>query len=251
VYTRARCWISNVASQRPIISGVATSCHPSATRSPAQAPPHLWRTTIARRGVWATSLPANLPFAPTSTPAASGLNRFFDTLQSPSHHPLPRPRRLGARMDRTPPSSLRIPIRFTDSLTGRTLVSQLFGRTKPSPALTDNDAETYTRKSWRRHRLRHRSPTIGGGRSALYPRISWLVYSLPCCTMAVRGRSRMIRTPLTLLRNRRQWAMRNGAEPDWGLTYEAITPSIPWWIARLSRSHKSAPSGIVSFPIEL
>ena len=139
------------------------------------------------------------------------------------------------------------PILFTDSSTGRTLVSQLFGMTSLS-AFTDDDGETYTVSQGAGIASGIDHQTIGGGPFRLCTAAQQLVTPVPCAQLAARG-------PLTQYPHAVYYASQDVGDAemalsqDGGLTYELAHPM--YTLADCGGLHghiKVSSSGIVYVP---
>jgi hypothetical protein len=114
------------------------------------------------------------------------------------------------------------PILFTDSLTGRTVVSQLLGTTSLS-AFTDNDGETYTISQGGGIASGVDHQTVGGGPFRLCTADQLLATPAPCAQLAARG-------PLTQYPHAVYYASQDigdaemALSQDGGLTYEVAHP---------------------------
>jgi hypothetical protein len=139
------------------------------------------------------------------------------------------------------------PILFTDSHTGRTLVSQLLGTTSLS-AFTDNDGETYTVSQGGGIASGIDHQTIGGGPFRLCTANQLLATPVPCAQLAVRG-------PLTQYPHAVYYASQDigdaemALSQDGGLTYEVAHPMYTLVDCGGLHGHiKVSPSGIVYVP---
>jgi hypothetical protein len=114
------------------------------------------------------------------------------------------------------------PILFTDSQTGRTIVSQLFGTTSLS-AFTDNDGATYTVSQGGGIASGVDHQTVGGGPFRLCTANQLLSTPAPCAQLAARG-------PLTQYPHAVYYASQDigdaemALSQDGGLTYELAHP---------------------------
>jgi hypothetical protein len=114
------------------------------------------------------------------------------------------------------------PILFTDSQTGRTVVSQLLGTTSLS-AFTDNDGETYTISQGGGIASGVDHQTVGGGPFRLCTADQLLATPAPCAQLAARG-------PLTQYPHAVYYASQDigdaemALSQDGGLTYEVAHP---------------------------
>ncbi len=114
------------------------------------------------------------------------------------------------------------PILFTDSQTGRTVVSQLFGTTSLS-AFTDNDGATYTVSQGGGIASGVDHQTVGGGPFRLCTADQLLATPAPCAQLAARG-------PLTQYPHAVYYASQDigdaaiALSQDGGLTYELAHP---------------------------
>jgi hypothetical protein len=139
------------------------------------------------------------------------------------------------------------PILFTDSHTGRTVVSQLFGTTSLS-AFTDNDGETYTVSQGGGIASGVDHQTVGGGPFRLCTADQLLATPVPCAQLAVRG-------PITQYPHAVYYASQDigdaamALSQDGGLTYEAARPMYTLVDCGGLHGHiKVSPSGIVYLP---
>jgi hypothetical protein len=139
------------------------------------------------------------------------------------------------------------PILFTDSQTGRTVVSQLFGTTSLS-AYTDNDGESYTVSQGGGIASGVDHQTVGGGPFRLCTANQLLVTPAPCAQLAARG-------PLTQYPHAVYYASQDigdaemALSQDGGLTYELAHPM--YTLVQCGGLHghiKVAKSGIVYVP---
>lgn len=139
------------------------------------------------------------------------------------------------------------PILFTDSQTGRTVVSQLFGTTSLS-AFTDNDGETYTVSQGGGIASGVDHQTVGGGPFRLCTAAQTLVTPVPCAQLAARG-------PLTQYPNAVYYASQDVGDAalalsqTGGLTYEEAHPM--YTLVQCGGLHghiKVSSSGIVYVP---
>jgi hypothetical protein len=139
------------------------------------------------------------------------------------------------------------PILFTDSHTGRTIVSQLFGTTSLS-AFTDNDGETYTVSQGGGIASGVDHQTVGGGPFRLCTAAQTLVTPVPCAQLAARG-------PLTQYPNAVYYASQDVGDAamalsqDGALTYEEAHPM--YTLVQCGGLHghiKVGRSGIVYVP---
>ncbi|HEV3036451.1 MAG TPA: sialidase family protein [Candidatus Angelobacter sp.] len=139
------------------------------------------------------------------------------------------------------------PILFTDSQTGRTIVSQLLGPTSLS-AFTDDDGETYTvsQGSGIASGIDHQ--TVGGGPFRLCTTAELLASPTTCAQLAARG-------PLTQYPNAVYYASQDSGDAamalsqDGGLTYEEAHPM--YTLVQCGGLHghiKVSSSGIVYVP---
>jgi hypothetical protein len=139
------------------------------------------------------------------------------------------------------------PILFTDSQTGRTVVSQLFGTTSLS-AFTDNDGETYTVSQGGGIASGVDHQTIGGGPFRLCTANQLLATPVPCAQLAARG-------PITQYPHAVYYASQDigdaemALSQDGGLTYEAAHPMYTLVDCGGLHGHiKVAKSGIIYVP---
>ena len=139
------------------------------------------------------------------------------------------------------------PILFTDSQTGRTVVSQLFGTTSLS-AFTDNDGETYTVSQGGGIASGIDHQTVGGGPFRLCTADQLLATPVPCAQLAVRG-------PLTQYPHAVYYASQDigdaamALSQDGSLTYDAARPMYTLLDCGGLHGHiKVSPSGIVYLP---
>ena len=139
------------------------------------------------------------------------------------------------------------PILFTDSQTGRTVVSQLFGTTSLS-AFTDNDGATYTVSQGGGIASGVDHQTVGGGPFRLCTADQLLVTPAPCAQLAARG-------PLTQYPHAVYYASQDigdaemALSQDGGLTYELAHPMYTLVDCGGLHGHiKVAKSGIVYVP---
>lgn len=139
------------------------------------------------------------------------------------------------------------PILFTDSQTGRTVVSQLFGTTSLS-AFTDNDGETYTVSQGGGIASGVDHQTVGGGAFRLCTPDQLLATPVPCAQLAVRG-------PLTQYPHAVYYASQDigdaemALSQDGGLTYEEAHPMYTLLDCGGLHGHiKLSSSGIVYVP---
>jgi hypothetical protein len=139
------------------------------------------------------------------------------------------------------------PILFTDSHTGRTIVSQLLGTTSLS-AFTDNDGETYTVSQGGGIASGVDHQTVGGGPFRLCTAAQTLVTPVPCAQLAARG-------PLTQYPNAVYYASQDVGDAamalsqDGSLTYEEAHPM--YTLVQCGGLHghiKVGRSGIVYVP---
>ncbi len=139
------------------------------------------------------------------------------------------------------------PILFTDSATGRTVVSQLFGTTSLS-AFTDDDGETYTVSQGGGIASGIDHQTVGGGPFRLCTAAQLLATPAPCAQLAARG-------PLTQYSHAVYYASQDVGDAemalsqDGGLTYELAHPM--YTLADCGGLHghiKVGGSGIVYVP---
>jgi hypothetical protein len=139
------------------------------------------------------------------------------------------------------------PILFTDSHTGRTIVSQLLGTTSLS-AFTDNDGETYTVSQGGGIASGIDHQTVGGGPFRLCTAAQTLVTPAPCAQLAARG-------PLTQYPNAVYYASQDVGDAamalsqDGALTYEEAHPM--YTLVQCGGLHghiKVSSSGIVYVP---
>lgn len=114
------------------------------------------------------------------------------------------------------------PILFTDSSTGRTVVSQLFGTTSLS-AFTDDDGDTYTVSQGGGIASGVDHQTVGGGPFRLCTAAQLVATPVPCAQLAARG-------PLTQYPHAVYYASQDVGDAemalsqDGGLTYELAHP---------------------------
>ena len=136
------------------------------------------------------------------------------------------------------------PILFTDSQTGRTVVSQLLGTTSLS-AFTDNDGETYTISQGGGIASGVDHQTVGGGPFRLCTADQLLATPAPCAQLAARG-------PLTQYQHAVYYASQDigdaemALSQDGGLTYEVAHPM--YTLAQCGGLHghiKVGKSGII------
>jgi hypothetical protein len=139
------------------------------------------------------------------------------------------------------------PILFTDSQTGRTVVSQLFGTTSLS-AFTDNDGATYTLSQGGGIASGVDHQTVGGGPFRLCTADQLLATPAPCAQLAARG-------PLTQYPHAVYYASQDigdaemALSQDGGLTYEAAHPMYTLVECGGLHGHiKVSKSGIVYVP---
>jgi hypothetical protein len=139
------------------------------------------------------------------------------------------------------------PILFTDSQTGRTVVSQLFGTTSLS-AFTDNDGATYTVSQGGGIASGVDHQTVGGGPFRLCTADQLLATPAPCAQLAARG-------PLTQYTHAVYYASQDigdaemALSQDGGLTYEAAHPMYTLVDCGGLHGHiKVGKSGIVYVP---
>ena len=139
------------------------------------------------------------------------------------------------------------PILFTDSQTGRTVVSQLFGTTSLS-AFTDNDGATYTVSQGGGIASGIDHQTIGGGPFRLCTANQLLATPVPCAQLAARG-------PITQYPHAVYYASQDigdaemALSQDGGLTYEAAHPMYTLVDCGGLHGHiKVAKSGIIYVP---
>jgi hypothetical protein len=139
------------------------------------------------------------------------------------------------------------PILFTDSSTGRTIVSQLFGTTSLS-AFTDNDGATYTVSQGGGIASGVDHQTVGGGPFRLCTADQLQVTPALCAQLAARG-------PLTQYPHAVYYASQDigdaemALSQDGGLTYEAARPMYTLVDCGGLHGHiKVSSSGIVYVP---
>src|ERR1700692_2167165 len=139
------------------------------------------------------------------------------------------------------------PILFTDSQTGRTVVSQLFGTTSLS-AFTDNDGATYTVSQGGGIASGVDHQTVGGGAFRLCTADQLLATPVPCAQLAARG-------PITQYPHAVYYASQDIGDAemelsqDGGLTYEAAHPMYTLVACGgLDRPIQGGKSGIVYGP---
>jgi hypothetical protein len=139
------------------------------------------------------------------------------------------------------------PILFTDSSTGRTVVSQLLGTTSLS-AFTDDDGETYTVSQGGGIASGVDHQTVGGGPYRLCTAAQLLVTPAPCAQLAARG-------PLTQYPHALYYASQDVGDAamalsqDGGLTYELAHPMYTLVDCGGLHGHiKVSSSGIVHVP---
>jgi hypothetical protein len=139
------------------------------------------------------------------------------------------------------------PILFTDSSTGRTVVSQLFGTTSLS-AFTDDDGETYTVSQGGGIASGIDHQTVGGGSFRLCTAAQLLATPAPCAQLAARG-------PLTQYPHAVYYASQDVGDAemalsqDGGLTYELAHPMYSLVDCGGLHGHiKVSGSGIVYVP---
>jgi hypothetical protein len=139
------------------------------------------------------------------------------------------------------------PILFTDSSTGRTVVSQLFGTTSLS-AFTDDDGETYTVSQGGGIASGVDHQTVGGGPFRLCTAAQLLATPAPCAQLAARG-------PLTQYSHAVYYASQDVGDAemalsqDGGLTYELAHPMYTLVDCGGLHGHiKVSGSGIVYVP---
>jgi hypothetical protein len=139
------------------------------------------------------------------------------------------------------------PILFTDSQTGRTVVSQLAGTTSLS-AFTDNDGATYTVSQGGGIASGVDHQTVGGGPFRLCTADQLLATPAPCAQLAARG-------PLTQYTHAVYYASQDigdaemALSQDGGLTYEAAHPMYTLVDCGGLHGHiKVGKSGIVYVP---
>jgi len=139
------------------------------------------------------------------------------------------------------------PILFTDSITGRTVVSQLFGTTSLS-SFTDNDGETYTVSQGGGIASGVDHETVGGGSFRLCTADQLFATPAPCAQLAARG-------PLTQYPHAIYYASQDigdaamALSQDGGLTYEEAHPMYTLVDCGGLHGHiKVSSSGIVYVP---
>jgi hypothetical protein len=139
------------------------------------------------------------------------------------------------------------PILFTDSATGRTVVSQLFGTTSLS-AFTDDDGETYTVSQGAGIASGIDHQTVGGGSFRLCTAAQQLATPVPCAQLAARG-------PLSQYPHAVYYASQDVGDAemalsqDGGLTYELAHPMYSLVDCGGLHGHvKVGSSGIVYVP---
>jgi hypothetical protein len=139
------------------------------------------------------------------------------------------------------------PILFTDSSTGRTVVSQLFGTTSLS-AFTDDDGETYTVSQGGGIASGVDHQTVGGGPFRLCTAAQLLATPAPCAQLSARG-------PLTQYPHAVYYASQDVGDAamalsqDGGLTYELAHPMYTLVDCGGLHGHiKVSSSGIVYVP---
>jgi hypothetical protein len=139
------------------------------------------------------------------------------------------------------------PILFTDSQTGRTVVSQLFGTTSLS-AFTDNDGATYTVSQGGGIASGVDHQTVGGGPFRLCTADQLVATPVPCAQLAARG-------PITQYPHAVYYASQDigdaemALSQDGGLTYEAAHPMYTLVECGGLHGHiKISKSGIVYVP---
>jgi hypothetical protein len=139
------------------------------------------------------------------------------------------------------------PILFTDSQTGRTVVSQLFGTTSLS-AFTDNDGATYTVSQGGGIASGVDHQTVGGGPFRLCTADQLIATPVPCAQLAARG-------PITQYPHAVYYASQDIGDAemalshDGGLTYEAAHPMYTLVECGGLHGHiKVGKSGIVYVP---
>jgi hypothetical protein len=139
------------------------------------------------------------------------------------------------------------PILFTDSKTGRTVVSQLFGTTSLS-AFTDDDGDHYTPSQGGGIASGVDHQTVGGGPFRSCSAAQLTADPVGCATLATRG-------PLTTYANAVYYASQDiglaemALSRDGGLTYEAAHPMYTLVDCGGLHGHiKVSASGIVYVP---